>query len=192
MNRWTLLFATLTALLTVALLRVVRENRDLRARMTVLAAEKARAGGLDLGQRLAPIRLTDSAGAPVTVDFEGGSTGTLLLVHASGCDACAATVPLWREAVASAARPDVRVLCLQTDGADGATLALEGLPRSLAIPLPPSGWLAAIPAVPATLLLDDRGRLAWSNFGELDAQATRDLARAIEHLGMTGAPADGG
>jgi len=191
MTRWTLLFAALTAALTVGLFLVVRQNGDLRRNLEVLAAAKGRANGFDLGQRLAPVRLEDAAGESVTVRFDEGALGTLVLVHASSCDACAATAPRWGQAIAAADRPDVRVLCLRTDadGSDPGTLA--GLPPSLAIPLPPSGWPAALPAVPATLLLDHEGRLVWSAFGELSENDSDALSGAIRAVGMSGAARDG-
>jgi hypothetical protein len=181
---WLLVFAALTVALGAALVLLVRENGRLRARVAVLAVEKARAGGLELERPVAPIRLTDGDGASVTVRFADEGVGTLLLVHAAGCDACAATSGRWRALVAAAERPDVRVVCVQTDADGGAFRALDGLPASLAVPLPPSGWLAALPAVPATLLVDDRGVLVWAAYDALDDGTARSLADALASLGM--------
>jgi hypothetical protein len=179
-----LLFAGLTVLLTAALAFVLRENGRLRERFAVLAATKARAGGLELERPVPPIRLADASGVPIPVRFEGEALATLLLFHASGCDACATTSASWRESLAAAARPDVRVLCIQTDGAEGTPLTLDGLPPSLAVPLPPAGWLAALPAVPATLLVDDRGALVWAEYGALSKESTRSLTEALASVGM--------
>lgn len=188
---WLLLFAGLAAALSAALFRVVRANEALREELHVLARAKARAGGLDLGDRLAPVRLRDVSGESVALDLEDGTIGTLLLIHASGCDACAATGPRWLAAVESAGRPDVRVVCVQTDGEERPLLALEGLPASLAVPLPPAGWLATIPAIPATLLVDERGRLVWSDYGELDARGQQELVTALEGIGAAPVPSPG-
>lgn len=185
---WALVFAALTLALGAAMVLLLRENGRLRERLAVLAAEKARAGGLELERPVAPIRLTDEAGGSVTVRFADEGVGTLLLVHAAGCDACAATSGRWREIVAAAERPDLRVVCVQTDAAEGAFRALDGLPASLAVPLPPSGWLAALPAVPATLLVDDRGVLVWAAYDALDDASARSLTEALASIGM-GAPA---
>lgn len=178
----------MTAALTLTLTLALRENRRLRDQLVTMAAARARAGGLEEGQVLAPIRLNSSlnsvTGTTVAVHFEGAGSGTLLLFHASSCDACEVTRPLWRRAIEEAARPDVRVFCVQTDGAEGALSALEGLPASLGVPLPPIGWLAALPAVPATLLVDDSGVLTRAWYGELDertAQELSDAIAAIEH-----------
>ena len=179
-----LLFAGLTLLLTAALAFVLRENGRLRERFAVLAATKARAGGLDLGRALPPIRLDEPSGESITVYFEGDALATLLLFHASGCDACTATSASWRESLGAAARPDVRVLCIQTDGAEGNLITLDGLPASLSVPLPPAGWLAALPAVPATLLVDDRGTLVWAEYGALSEASTRSLTEALASVGM--------
>ena len=61
-------------------------------------------------------------------------------------------------------------------------LSLEGLPASLAVPLPPVGWLGAIPAVPATLVLDENGVLVRVWYGELDSDLAQELARTIAGL----------
>jgi hypothetical protein len=183
MRRGSTLFAALTLALTVALALMVRENQRLRQALIVMAKEKARASGLDVGQRLGPIALHDATGAPVNVRFEGEAAGSVLLFHASACGACEATRPQWKEAIAQVARPDVRVLCLQTDVVDGAPLTLEGLPPSLAVPLPPVGWLAALPAIPATLVVDGIGVVTWAWYGELTSEATSSFAAALAALG---------
>src|SRR5262245_25230218 len=185
MRWWTLAFAALTAALTVALALVVRENRRLREQLVALTAARARAAGLDEGRVLAPFTLRDAAGKDVHLDFTGEFLGTVLLFHASSCDACANSRAFWHSAIEQAARPDVRVLCIQTDVVDGPPLALEGLPPSLAVPLPPAGWLAAIPAVPATLVVDERGALTRAWYRELDGETAQELARAIAGLGAT-------
>ena len=186
MRGWMLLFATLTAALGVALALEQRENRRLRGDLVALTAAQARAAGLQPGQPLAPVTLHDASGQDVRLDFTGGSPGTVLLFHSSSCDACAISSAHWRSAIAQAARPDVRVLCIQTDGANGAPLRLEGLPASLAVPLPPVGWLAEVPAVPATLVLDGGGVVVRAWYGELDAGIEQELARTIAESGASG------
>lgn len=184
MHRWTLLFAALTAALCVALIGVLRENRHLRDELQKLVREKARAAGFAPGHALAPVTLRDTAGNDVRVDFADGFLGTVFLIHSSACGACARTGPSWRGAIEAALRPDVRVVCVQTDGAE-APLALEGLPPSLAVPLPPEGWLADLPAVPATLVVDENGVLTRAWFEELDGTAARELTDAIAGLGAS-------
>jgi len=188
MRGWTLVFAALTVALTVALAYVVSENRRLRENLVALAQAKARAAGFDEGKVLAPFTLRDAAGKEVHLDFAGESVGTVLLFHASGCEACQNSRAHWRSAIEESARPDVRVLCVQTDVAEGgAPLALEGLPASLAVPLPPAGWLAALPVVPATLVTDESGKLLRAWYGEMDAGSARELASAIAALGTSSA-----
>jgi hypothetical protein len=181
--RWTIVFAALTAALTVALAIVVRQNGRLRAELVTLAASKARASGLEEGRALAPFTLRDAGGRAVHVDFGGEFLGTVLLIHASSCEACQNSRAHWKSAIEEAARPDVRVLCIQTDVVEGAPLALEGLPASLAVPLPPVGWLATVPVVPATLVTDERGVLQRAWYGELDARTAEELASTIASLG---------
>ena len=185
MRAWMLVFAALTAVLTVALAYVVRENGRLREQMVVLAETKAREAGLRTGQALEPFTLRDAAGKDVHLDFAGGFLGTVLLIHASGCEACENSRVFWRSAVEEAARPDVRVLCMQTDVRESSPLDIEGLPASLAVPLPPVGWLAALPVVPATLVVDEDGVLVRAWWGELDADTARELAGTIAGLGGT-------
>jgi hypothetical protein len=183
MRAWTLLFATLTAALSVALALELREIRRLRTELVAMAAAKARAAGIEPGQALSPVTLRDAAGLDVRLDFTGEVPGTVLLFHSSACDACASSSAHWRSAISQAARPDVRVLCLQTDVDSGAPLLLEGLPPSLAVPLPPVGWLAAVPAVPATLVLDEGGVLVRAWYGELDDGNEQELVRTLAGLG---------
>jgi len=185
MRSWMLLFAALTAALGVALLFVVRENRRLREQLVALAAAKARAAGFEQGQVLAPFTLRDAGGKAVHLDFAGEFLGTILFFHASSCGACENSIPYFRSALDQAARPDVRVLCIQTDVVAGRPLDLEGLPASLSVPLPPVGWLAALPAVPATLVVDEHGVLAQAWWGELGAEDALELASAIVELGAT-------
>ena len=96
--------------------------------------------------------------------------------------ACANSSAHWRGALAQATRPDVRVVCIQTDAESVAPLSLEGLPASLAVPLPPSGWIGALPAVPATLVLDENGVLVRVWYGEVDAGIAQELAHTIAGL----------
>ena len=189
MRWWTYAFALLTAALTLALALVVRENRRLREQLVSVVEAKARAAGLEPGSVLAPFALRDASGKEVVLDFAGEFLGTVFLFHASSCGASANTRPLWKSAIDAAARPDVRILCVQTDAVAGAHVDLEGLPASLAVPLPPVGWLAALPAVPATLVVDERGTLTRAWYRELDADAGQDLAKAIAALGTAPAPA---
>jgi len=162
---------------------VVRENRRLRSEVAALVRSNARSAGLGEGDVLGPVVLRDAAGNDVRLDFAGEFAGTVLLVHSSSCDACEASRGFWRSALGRASRPDVRVLCIQTDVKEGAPLPLEGLPASLAVPLPPPGWLAALPAVPATLVADEHGRLTHAWFRTLDAGLAEELAAAIQALG---------
>jgi hypothetical protein len=180
---WTFVFAALTALLCVAVAVVVRENRRLRSELAALERSSARLAAPAEGDVLAPFVLRDAAGNDVPLDFAGGSVGTVLLFHSSACDACEATRVFWSSALERASRPDVRVLCIQTDVTEGAPLALEGLPASLAVPLPPVGWIATLPAVPATLVADENGRLTHAWFRTLDAGLAEELAAAIQALG---------
>jgi hypothetical protein len=180
-SRATVVFAILTALLTVTLFLEVRENRGLRATLVKMTEAKARERGLEEGRALAPVELLDPAGVAVPVGF-GGFVGTVFLFHSGGCDACAATAPRWRSALLEAARPDVHVVVAQTDG-ESARVDLEGLPASLSVPLPPEGWLAALPAVPATLVLDASGVLVRAWYGELDAEASSALIETLARLG---------
>ena len=179
-TRATLVFATLTALLTLGLFLQLRRTRELAAALAAMTSQRARERGLAEGSALAPATLLDPAGALLPLRFDD-TVGTLLLFHAAGCDACGTTRPLWVSAVTEAARPDVRVLCVQTDGA-AERVDLEGLPPSLAVPLPPEGWLAALPAVPATLLIDSAGVLGRAWFGELDGATRAELVRALVEL----------
>jgi peroxiredoxin len=187
MRGWTLLFAALTAVLSVALALQVRENRRLSAELVALTAAKSRAAGIEAGQALAPFSLHDAAHQEVRVDFAGGHAGTVLLFLASGCEACASSIAYWRGAVEQAARPDVRVLCIQTDEAEGGPLAPEGLPASLLVPLPPVGWLAALPAVPATFVVDSDGTVVRAWYGEIDGGRAQELAQAIVALPLASA-----
>src|SRR5262245_18919841 len=190
MRGWTLVFAALTAALTIALAVVVRENRRLRENIVALAQAKARAAGFEEGKALAPFTLRDAAGKDVRLDFEGDAIGTVLLFHASACEACQNSRAFWRSALEEAARPDVRVLCVQTDVVEGsAPISIEGLPASLAVPLPPVGWLAALPVVPATLVTDEDGTLVRAWYGELDAGSAKELAGVIAGLGATSSAA---
>lgn len=186
MRGWTLLFAALTLSLCVALTFALRDNRRLRDQLVVLAEAKARAGGLEQGRVLAPFTLRDAAGNAVPLSLADEPFGTVLLFHASACGACDNSRPFWRSAIEQAGRPEVRVLCIQTDALEDAPLAMEGLPASLAVPLPPLGWLAALPAVPATLVVDERGVLTRAWYGELGADTARELAATILALGTTG------
>jgi hypothetical protein len=179
-SRATLVFATLTVLLTAGLFLQIRRTRQLEAALTEMTRQRARERGLAEGAALAPGTLLDPAGALVPLRFDD-TVGTLLLFHAAGCGACTTTRPLWLSAVAEAARPDVRVLSVQTDGATE-RIDLEGLPPSLAVPLPPEGWLAALPAVPATLLVDSAGVLRRGWYGELDGPTRAELVRALAEL----------
>ena len=50
------------------------------------------------------------------------------------------------------------------------------------MPLPPLGWLAALPAVPATFVVDGGGTVVRSWYGELDGGTAGELPSAIVAL----------
>lgn len=179
--RGTVVFALLSAALTAALFVEIRENRALRTTLAKVTEMKARERGLVEGATLAPLELADAAGAPVRIEFQQ-AVGTVLLFHSGACDACAHTAPHWRSALLEAERPDLAVRVIQTDGAE-ARVDLEGLPASLVVPLPPVGWHANLPAVPATLLLDSAGVLVRAWYGELDEGERAELLAALRGLG---------
>ena len=179
--RSTLLFAGLTALLTVALFLEIRHGRQLEAALRDLTATKARQGGIEEGRVLAPLELLDGQGTRVKVAFTE-AVGTVLLFHSAGCGACANTAPRWRQALTEAARPDLAVVVAQTDGT-AARADLEGLPASLSVPLPPVGWHANLPALPATLVLDSEGRLVRAWYGQLEDETQRELVDVLSGLG---------
>jgi hypothetical protein len=179
-SRGAIAFALLAAVLALALLFEVRETRVLRATLAKVTESKARERGLEEGRALEPLRLLDASGAEVAVRFDE-AVGTVLLFHSSACGACEATAPRWRSALLEAARPDVRVVVAQTDGAR-ARADLEGLPASLAVPLPPQGWLAGLPAVPATLVLDAEGVLVRAWYGELGDAEREALVETLARL----------
>src|SRR5262245_65765588 len=99
MRGWTFVFAALTAVVSVALALQVREIRRLREELVAVTAAKGRAAGIEPGQSLPAFTLHDAARRDVRVDFGGASAGSVLLFHASGCDACASSVASWRGAV---------------------------------------------------------------------------------------------
>lgn len=175
------MFALLTAALTVALFVEIEENRALRTTLAQVTAMKARERGLAEGTTLAPLELLDRSGARKRLEFQE-AVGSVLLFHSGSCNACAHTAPRWRSALLEAERPDLAVWVVQTDGAD-ARVDLEGLPPSLVVPLPPAGWHANLPAVPATLLLDSAGVLVRAWYGELDEDGQGELLSALRSLG---------
>jgi len=180
-SKSTLLFAGLTAVLTVGLTLQIRETRRLAALLREVTEMKAQRSGIEEGRPLAPLELLDSTGARVRVTFTE-AVGTLLLFHSGGCDACTQTAPRWRAALAEAGRPDVAVVVAQTDGVSG-RIDLEGLGTSLSVPLPPVGWHAGLPAVPATLVIDSQGVLVRAWYGALDEPQRTELVDTLTRLG---------
>lgn len=179
--RSTLLFALLCVALSLALVLQQRETRRLRHELVRMTEARASARGLAPGAPLAPIELLDAAGTRVQVDFRA-AVGTVVLFHAGACDACAHTAPHWRSALLEAARPDLAVFVAQTDG-EAARVDLEGLPPSLAVPLPPVGWPADLPAVPATLVIDAEGVLVRAWYGELGEAERAEFVATLARLG---------
>jgi hypothetical protein len=137
---------------------------------------------LEAGDRLGPIRLVDTTGAPgpSTVDENGGRT--VLLFFTPTCPACRATVPVWQELFASP-DPTLRVLGvnLGSPGENhGEVLVTAGLPFPVfGVEPEHSQGLHDINLVPATVLVDGRGIVEQAWFGELDGDRLGKVRQAL-------------
>lgn len=171
-----LLVATLALSLLVLLL--MRQNRDLRSEATALRQLTGEAA-LPRGEMLTsldtfappPPATADlhPAGTPDTMAFLDGRLGTFLYLFSSSCGSCETIMP--RVAALSARHTPSGVECyaIQID----ANTPEDLVNTTLGLPVrgvyeAPRTWLRRIPLVPALVLIDHNGVLVHAWYGAPD------------------------
>ncbi|MBX3315480.1 MAG: hypothetical protein KF902_01305 [Phycisphaeraceae bacterium] len=163
-----LLVATLT--LSILVLLLMRQNRNLRSETTALRQLTGEAA-LPRGEMLASLETFASASSdtPDAMAFLDGRLGTFLYLFSSSCGSCETIMP--RVAALSARHTPSGVECfaIQIDANAPADLAHTdlGLPVR-GVYEAPRTWLRRVPLVPALVLIDHNGVLIHAWYGAPD------------------------
>jgi hypothetical protein len=179
---YTALLTAAVIALTVLCLLMVRQVRDLRARLTAaesaLIQEQTR-DSLAVGETVGPLDLVAADGSEHTVTFRA-ERPTLLLLTSVHCPYCDETIPLWQAMLAqtdSAAGRALDVLCIQADARTQADL------KPLPPPLTPlftkaagGTWLGRIPIAPGAVLIDREATVRRTWFGIPSQRDRREMA----------------
>ena len=130
----------------------------------------------------APLRVEDSAGNPRLLVPDPRARGLLLYVFKSDCPACGLQRPEWERIARLARARAVQVAALTVEPLSPSVRNYFG---SAAIPafraIDPGAALAALQTalVPTTILVTDRGHIAFHAMGLLDPIRTRRLEEAL-------------
>ena len=140
-------------------------------------APPAPAVASSLDSSFAPFPILDSAGHSSLLKPEGRARGMLLFVFKSDCPACALQKPEWIRLAQLAREKAVDVFALTLEELNPLVREyFAGVVAARRI-ADPGAALASlqITVVPATILVTDRGRIAFHAAGVLDSVRTRAL-----------------
>ena len=109
------LFMTFGALLIIANLLLVQQNKQLK----VSAAVGDRSLELKPGEKLPPLRGVDMDGNSLSFGYSSDGMKTLLMVFSPGCGACKENMPAWKTIINQMKREDYRMIAvsLKPEGA---------------------------------------------------------------------------
>lgn len=161
-------------------------NRALEARVVELRAalERADARPLAVGDLLPELELERLDGTRLALPESAGRTdaasrGTLLFVSSAACDACAEVRDTWEAVARAAARSNVACVELVLDGTPAATRPGRwSYPAALPVG-DPWRFVRKLRAVPAALLIDPAGRVAFVVHGTPHDRLPDRLARFL-------------
>ncbi len=178
----TFVLVALCLVLSILVLALAWQNRALKTIAASVHAAQLPPDAMKAGDVAEPFGLLDEAGGEIAVGFPGGGARTLLLVFSSHCPACEKTLPIWNDILEEGLPADLRPIGIRTDrDAEGAgSLLTAGLRFPAFRPKnPPPPFLSRIPFVPATVLLDGRGRVEKVWYGMPSGEQRKEMRKAI-------------
>jgi len=130
-----------------------------------------------LDSSFAPLEVVDSAGHSTLLAPASGRRGLLLFVFKSDCPACALQKPEWLRLAFRARERNIQVIAVTLEEITDAVRGYWGPDVPAAQIADPAGALKSlqISVVPATILVTDRGRIAFHAMGVLDQPRLRVL-----------------
>jgi peroxiredoxin len=172
--------------LSVLVVLLAIQNRSLKRELQDDRGAGARPT-LAVGHTVDALRVLDAGGTAHTLDWTV-TRRTVVVAYTTTCPACAETLPRWASlAERISERGDVRMLGLELDRpAPGEGPPPAGLPGVAPYPVygvavePNRAFLDLVPYVPATLVIDARGRVLAARFGVLDEDDVDAIAAALE------------
>jgi hypothetical protein len=174
------------AVLCFLLLRSNAANRSLQ-RSASEAIERIGSAGLAAGEQVESLPVAAMHGGEPAADpstllaFQDGRGGTLLLLISGGCDTCVFSIPYFERLASLAEARGIIPVGVQLDAASEADLTKHHGPTVfpiVAVPSASSTWLRRVPIVPAIIVLDPRGVVTRTYFGEL-APVQQDAIEAF-------------
>ncbi|MBN8598417.1 MAG: thioredoxin family protein [Planctomycetes bacterium] len=176
-------------LLSVLVVLLVRQNRDLRAQLDwkkrVEATTATRA--LAIGESVEPLELIGIDSSVSQTAFGENQPATLVFFVSEHCGYCEKAIPLWtaalretRETLASAKGSGVRIVGIVADALDDASL------KQIAPEIPTfrvrdghKTWLIRVNATPSAVLLSPMGKVENFWIGETNSAQVEELRTAI-------------
>ncbi len=130
-----------------------------------------------LDSAFAPLRIVDGTGHSSLLTPPAGSRGLLVFVFKSDCPACAMQKSEWLRLAALARERNLQVVGLTLEEITGAARDYFGAGVLAARIADPAAAIRTlqVSVVPATILVTDRGRIAFHAMGVLDQPRTRLL-----------------
>jgi len=150
-------------------LGLVRRNRELRARVTELEEQVARAGRAPVreleGRPFPALELIDARGARFGLAELADTHATLLFVSSPACGYCDEVRPIWEGAARRLGGAPVRVLELVLEPDPGGSAEHAAPFPQLTAGEAEARLLRSLPGLPAALLLDARGVVLRAIYG---------------------------
>lgn len=183
------------ALLCFLLLRSNAVNRSLQ-RSASEAIERIGSAGLAVGEQVESLPVAAAHGDEPIADptnllaFEDGRSGTLLFLMSGACDSCTFSIPYFARLALLAEPHGLVSVGIQLDATGDRDLKYDGTSGfpTAAVKDSSRTWLRRVPIVPAIIVVDSRGVVTRTYFGELSPTQQDSVESFI--AGWTPAPED--
>jgi len=172
------LFMTFGALLIVANLLLVQQNKQL----------KVSAGGVDRslelapGKKLPPLRGLDLNGNSLSFDYNAVGIKTLLLVFSPGCRACKENMASWKAIMNQLGRENYRMIAvsLKSEGAHDYASRYGLIDIPVIAEIDPKDRVAYnLVLTPQTILINPDGTTEKVWTGLIDSRTRGDIERTL-------------
>lgn len=172
------LFMTFGAMLIIANLLLVQQNKQLK----VSASVPDRSLELKPGEQLPPLRGLDLNGNSMRFDYSADGMKTLLMVFSPGCRACKENMPAWKAVIKQMGRENYRMIAvsLAPEGAKDyvSQYGLADIPVIAEID-PRDRVAYNLMLTPQTILINPDGTVEKVWTGLIDSRTQGDVERTL-------------
>ncbi len=173
----------LNVLLAIVIVLLIVQNYQLKQK---LPSPPPKPDIVALGERLPDLRLKNTQGQQVNIDFSDQSAAsfTLLYILTTQCRACQETIPTWRKLDVKMRSQGLQSYFVVVNEGEDLTAYAEAKNISGKVYNPADGNTFSqdykVVGVPMTLLLDSQGHVQFAHLGVLSRQHVKEVETVLE------------